>query len=306
MRIKTENTNLKKEIKKVKIIVDQDKNIKYETRNWVMKIIRVPIMLILNILPTTLARAVFLAFSGPNGDTRTVLHSAASYKALEVMYTFPTRHAKGETNASDFFWEYFLSNARAIRNRLSLVKREVIKAIENVNREKNIVNLMSLGSGSARAVFEGVNTLNRQHFIRIKLIDMSRKAIAFSQDLARSYNIDRIEWHQDYVQNLKKYCNNFQPEVVEMVGMLDYYHHDQAVDIIKNIHEVLAPGGWLITCNISPNLESPFVTKGINWPLIYRQPEELAELLNEGGFLPENLTLKYEPLKIHCLAVAKK
>ncbi len=63
--------------------------------------------------------------------------------------------------------------------------------------------------------------------------------------------------------------------------------------------------GQLITCNIVPNFESPFVTKGINWPLIYRRPEELARLLIKGGFQSEKIELKYEPFKIHCLAIAK-
>jgi SAM-dependent methyltransferase len=304
--MKTRNSNLKQEINKVKIMVDWDKNLTYETHNWITKVIRAPMMLFLNVLPISLARTVFLAFSGPNGDTRTVFRSVGTHKALEVMYTYPERRKQGEVSLSDSFWENFLSNARAIRNRLILVKKELLKAIKEVVPVRNDIKLLSLGSGSARAVFEAANVDHNQNKVKIKLIDMSRKAINFSRELARSYNINQLELHRDYAQNIKKYCNNFQPDVVEMVGLLDYFYHDQAVDLIKKIYEVLIPGGCLITCNICPNLESPFVTKGINWPLIYREPEELAELLIQGGFSPENFKLKYEPLKIHCLAIAKK
>lgn len=295
-------------IRKVLVVVDRDKNMKYEIHNWAIKIFRIPLMLILNMLPARLARAIFLAFSGPNGDTRTVFRSAGTYKALEVMYTFPVRRAKGETNKSDFFWEYFLSNARSIRNRLLLVKREILAAIKKSGQRKEEVRLLSLGSGSARAVFEAVSMLNNEPPVHIKLIDISRKAISFSKELALSFNLDqdRIEWHRDYAHNLEKYCQNFYPDVVEMVGLLDYYPKKLAVDLIAKIYKILSANGWLITCNIRPNLEAPFVTKGINWPLIYRSPQELAEIIIQGGFSPEYLKIVYEPLKIHGVAIVQK
>ncbi len=40
-----------KEKIQVPVIVDRDRTLNYETHNWIMKILRVPIMLFLNILP---------------------------------------------------------------------------------------------------------------------------------------------------------------------------------------------------------------------------------------------------------------
>jgi len=143
--------------------------------------------------------------------------------------------------------------------------------------------------------------------VQTKLIDMSRRALNSSRELADAvHRLDQIEWHRDYAQNLERYCDGFQPDVVEMVGLLDYYPYEQAVDLVAKIYKVLAPGGWLITCNIRPNLEQPFVTKAINWPMIYRSPQELASILIEAGFPVEHLKVVYEPLKIHGLAIAQK
>lgn len=297
---------LEKEIRKVKIIVDQDK--KYETHSWIMRIFRVPIITVLNLLPAKISRIIFLAFSGPNGDTRTVFRSVATHKALEVMYTYPERRKRKQTNISDDFWENFLSNARAVRNRLILVKKELTKVIKELSQRRDDIKLLSLGAGSARAVFEAIK--NNSQSVYLKLMDMNQLAIDDSKKLMHDLNLDRgeikIELHKDYIQNLENYCTNFYPDIIEMVGLLDYFPESQAIDLIKKIYNILAPGGYLITCNIVPNLESPFVTKGINWPLIYRQPDELAKLLIKGGFSSKNLKLKYEPLKIHCLAIAKK
>lgn len=306
--MENENNKLEKEIQKVKIIVDRDGNAKYETPNLAMSIIRFPIIFVLNLLPARVGKKIFLAFSGPNGDTKTVFRSVATHKALEVMYTYPERRERKETTISDDFWENFLSNARAVRNRLILVEKELRKVIGDISLRNNNIKLLSLGSGSARAVFEVIK--DNSHYVHLKLIDMSQQALDDGSKLIKNLNLDgsriKIEFHKDYIQNLENYCVGFQPDAVEMVGLLDYFAENHAIDLIKKIYKALVPGGYLITCNVVPNTESPFVTKGINWPLICRQPEELAKLLIKGGFSPENLTLKYEPFKIHCLAIAKK
>jgi ubiquinone/menaquinone biosynthesis C-methylase UbiE len=294
--------------KNVVAAIDKNEGFKYESRSWPMRLIHIPLMFILNLLPPKIARAIFLSFSGPNGDTRTVFKWVATHKALEVMYTYPERRKRGETTISDDFWENFLSNARAVRNRLILVKKVLSGIMKEMSLKKSNIKLLSLGSGSARAVFEIIGS--NAHPVQIKLIDMSQRAIKDSEEFIHSLSLDeekvKVEFHRDYIQNLERYCVDFEPDIIEMVGLLDYLPENQAVDLIKKIHKVLPSGGHLITCNVVPNLEALFVTKGINWPLIYRQPEELAHLLIKGGFPSENLILKYEPFKIHCLAIAKK
>lgn len=304
--LKMKNSINNSRVKDVSVVVDRDKNLKYETHNWAAQIFRIPILLILNLLPKRLARAIFLAFSGHRGDNRTVSRSVATYKALEVMYTFPARRTKGETNATDFFWEYFLSNARAFRNRIALVKREILTAIKEVEQRKKEVNLLSLGSGSARGVFEVLYALKGTPPVKAKLIDASKEAIFYSQELAHTFNINQIEWHQDYAQNLEKYCQNFQPDIVEMVGLLDYYPQEQAVDVVTKIYNILSPGGRLITGNVCPNFEKSFVDKGIGWQAIYRTPHELAEIMIDAGFSIEGINIVYEPFKIHALAICQK
>jgi len=295
-------------MQKISVVTDKDKNINYEVHGWPMKIMRVPIILLLNALPKKLAQNVFLAFSGSDGDPRKVFNSVTTYKALETLYTFPARRTRKETKAIDFFWEYFLSNSRAIRNRLELVKHELNNAIRNVDQKDQPVRILSLGGGSARAVLEVVKGLNGKLPTEIKLIDMSRDAINYSKELALSFDLnkERIEWHRGYAHNLERYCVNFHPYIVEMVGLLDYYPREQAIDLVAKIHNKLLPGGWLITCNIKPNLESSFVTKGINWPMIYRDPDELADILLNGGFSADQIRIVYEPLKIHGIAIAQK
>ena len=292
----------------VPVIVDKDKDLNYEQHNWIIKIMRIPIVFLLNMLPASAGKRIFTAFSNKKCGTKAVSRWVTTYKALEVIYTYPERRERKEISATDSFWGSFSSNSRAVRNRLKLVKRELLTAIKQVEERKSKISLMSLGSGSARAVIETLAQLDGLSPVQAKLVDMSRKAISFSQELAASCNVNqKIEWHRDYAQNLERYCSNgFQPDIVEMVGLLDYYPYYQAVDLITRIWKVLPNGGWLITCNIRDNFERPFITKSLDWPMIYRSPQELADILLEAGFLKENIKVVYEPLKIHGLAIAQK
>ena len=290
----------------VPVIVDKDKNLNYEQYNWIMKIVRIPIIFILNMLPSSWGKIVFTAFCNHRSDSSRVRRWATTFRALEIIYTFPLRRAKGKTSLMDTFWELFLSNARSVRNRLKLVEGGLITIVKEVRGRKSQVNLMSLGSGSSRAVIEVLAQLNGLFPVRVKSIDISRGAINFSRELAATYNVNQIEWYRDYAQNLEKYCDDFQPDIIEMVGLLDYYPDKQAIDLLKKIYKVLSPGGWLITSNIRSNFERPFVTKAINWPMIYRSPEELATILIEAGFRVEHLKIIYEPLKIHGIIIAQK
>ncbi|MDO8601465.1 MAG: class I SAM-dependent methyltransferase family protein [bacterium] len=284
-------------------MVDSNKNINYETNSW-LNILRIPLLLILNALPKKLAQKIFLAFSASDGDPTTVFYGATTYKALETLYTFRDRRDRGETTFFDFFWENFLNNARAIRNRLQLVKQELHRAIADVRQGNEPVRILSLGGGSARPVLEAVRD---EEAVKVRLVDISRDAIDYSKALAASFNLNgQIEWRRGFAQSIGKHCKDFDPNIVEMVGLLDYLTREQAIDLLAKIHNKLLPGGWLITCNIRPNIESPFVAKGINWPMIYRKPDELGDILVKAGFSIDKIRIVYEPLKIHGLAIAQK
>jgi hypothetical protein len=91
-----------------------------------------------------------------------------------------------------------------------------------------------------------------------------------------------------------------------MIGFLDYRPKDKAISSIKRIYDSLPCGGLFLTCNIKKNPEKLFLDWAVLWPMIYRDEKELADLLIQGGFSPENIQLIYEPFRIHRLAVCRK
>ena len=89
-----------------------------------------------------------------------------------------------------------------------------------------------------------------------------------------------------------------------MLGLLDYLPQKKAIKLSQKIRESLGSKGIFLTCNIRRNLERHFLRWVIDWPMIYRSPVEMAEVVAEAGFIDYRLI--YEPLRIHGLVVASK
>ncbi len=276
-------------------------------REGIIEWFRLGVIKLINSLPTKIAQALFLAFSGGKGDPTMVFHNVTTWKALEILYTYPERRRKKEVNIASVFWQNFLDNARSIRNRLALVKKELAIAIQVSARDNRTVHVLSIGSGSARSVLEAIASFNGDsRNIETMLIDINRTAIDFSKTLAEQLGINYTTRLTGNFFRLERDAVNFHPEVIELVGLLDYLTEKQVVTLLNKSLKLLTPGGFLIGGNIVPNAETPFVTKGINWPMVYRSPGELADLLIEAGFPPQNIKIIQEPLGIHALAVAQK
>ena len=257
----------------------------------------------LNNLPKEQAQAEFLRLSTEESDTRCVIDSIGTWRALEVLYTYTERLSRGLVSERDQYWQELLDNTKSIRNRLLLVKEELVSLIHVIETP---VHILSIGSGSARPVLEAIASLKGTPETKLLLVDQDETALDFSEVLAGEFQVNHTERKKGNFLRIARTCKDFQPHVVEMVGLLDYLEDDRCIHILKEVLKTLVPGGQLITGNIAPNLEAPFVTAGINWPMIYRTPEELQKLLEQAGFLSERTRIIQETLGIHTLAIAQK
>lgn len=295
---------LTKDILKLNISVNAPS---YEQkRKGIVEWTRKQFIKLLNVLPEKLAQFVFLAFSGKNGDTTVVFKHVGTWQALEPIYTYPERRIKGKTSLSSRFWWGILDNTKALRNRLTLVKKELSLSIQTITIGKDVVRILSIGSGSARSVIETIASFNGQWRTEVMLIDSDPTAIEFSKSLADQFHINYTTRFTGNFLYLERDVTQFNPDVIELVGLLDYFEDRIAILFIKKVIRLLTPQGYLITGNIVPNLERPFITKGINWPMIYRTPEELKNLLITAGFSERSIRIEKEPLNVHMVAVCQK
>ncbi len=286
------------------VIVDYDET--YEKNSIFREFLNLFIIPIINNLPTKL-------FLKTTKKAQEVHQHATTYKALEIVYTFDNKINFNEGILKGLLLSFFqkTNNAKALRNRLRLVKKKIKESIDYfLSKNKKEIQILSLASGSNKAVLETVSILKDKANFKIFSVDKHLDAIEYSKSLAKSLNIyDFCEWYQDTISNFLKICkeNNKKFDIIEMVGFLDYVEKDKAIYLFNEIFDILENDGFFICGNIKDNKERKFITEVIKWPgLIFRDEYDLLKILKNSKFKNSRYKIIYEPLKIHGIIFAYK
>lgn len=288
--------------------------IKYETRRWLYWL-TMPISWYLTawvilkklLMPNLKTNALF--FDGGGKACRAIKEGSASWRALDIIYNYPFGKKKGFEGLVDDFWVGMM-NAQAVRNRLKLVKIEVEQAVRRIYQrdEGKEVRILSLAAGSAQGIIEVISELRKdERIVRALLVDIDPTAVEYAKKLAEEFGVgEQITVVCDNAFKASKYARNFKPQIIEMLGLLDYLKDDIATKFIGQIREMLPAGGIFLTCNIAKNVERHFLKWVINWSMIYRSPGKIARILHGAEFTSDHFRIIYEPLGIHGLVIADK
>ncbi|HNY35722.1 MAG TPA: class I SAM-dependent methyltransferase family protein [Candidatus Pacearchaeota archaeon] len=262
-------------------------------KKWVYKILGLG-------LPKT--NSIF--FDGLGKESRKVKDYATTWRAMDIVYNHPFTQKWTFRGAIDeFYW--FGLNCQGLRNRLKLIKDELRKAILKVD-DGGEIRLVSLACGSAESVIEIIAEAKAKNkIIKAKFVDIDGDALERAKNLAKHYGVEnQIEMHKGSIYDVIESSREFKPQIVEMMGFLDYISQEEAISLLTKIRSILELNGYLITCNICPNIEQHFLKWVINWPMVYRNPKDLSDIAEKSGF--KDYRLIYEPLKVHELLIAKK
>ena len=243
-----------------------------------------------------------LWFDGLGLECRKVKEYATTWRAMDIIYNHPFPQNKTFRGLVDeFYWNSL--NCQALRNRLKLIKAELRSSISHIDTAE--VRIMSLACGSAEASIEIIAEYKKKgKIVKAVLVDIDKDALTRAEKLAEHYGIkDQIVTVNDSVYSVSEISRDFKPHIIEMLGLIDYISQDEAITLAKKIQESLEPLGFFLTCNISPNIEQHFLTWVINWPMIYRNPEDMVEIADRVGF--SEYRIIYEPLRIHGLLIAR-
>lgn len=298
-----------KETLKHKVIVDNDNNIGYEINSLFKRGINFFLIPLLNILPVK-SRGLI---KKSHASVREIVDNATSHKALEIIYKNGiSGHTKSFfSKISHKVW-FNTNNSKAARNRLKLVKREIESSILEIIKSKNEINIVSIAAGSARAIIESLEStiLDKNIKLNVMFVDKNPKALEYSYEFFQNSPLKELSnanfsWQEQTVNTFLDNCE-LSFDIIEMVGLMDYFSDDKALTIFKKIYNITSPNGYFVTANINDNSEKNFVTKAIGWPMIYRRAEEIGSLVADAGFTHTDMRLFYEPLKIHSVIIAKK
>jgi len=299
--------------KDFEVIVDKDASLNYEEKKW-LYFLSLPLMWVLTIWVIFKKKILKIKpkintflFDGLSRSCREIKKGAGSWYALDIIYNFEFGSRDGFRGRTSGFWIGMI-NAQAVRNRLRLVKRELIKAINECAQKEREVQLLSIASGSAQAVIEAIIEAGKEDIkIQAVFLDLDPTALDYSRKLAKKNGVEaQIKFIRGSTFNLERMINGVRPHIIEMIGFLDYRPQVRAIHLIKRIYNLLLPGGRFLTANICPNPEQYFLKWVIDWDMIYREPEGLGKIVIEGGFSPEGCRIICEPCKIHSLAICQK
>jgi len=297
----------------IQIIIDSDSSLGYETK-VLSNIFKFPLIFILTIwvalkkmiLGSKLRTNTFW-FDGISPVCRKIKENAMRWKALDTAYNYEFKKDNTFATRITDFW-LNIKNAQAVRNRLKLVKKELKQEIQNLSDKKLEIRLLSIAAGSAQGVIEVMADFKQKGIpTEAIFLDLDPTALEYSKKMAQKLGVaDQIKFVNKSVKELEEAVEDFKPNIIEMVGFLDYRPREKAINLIGKINQILDSNGVALISNIAPNIERYFLYKVMNWPMIYRSPEQLADVVVKGGFDPQKCEIVYEPLKIHGIAICRK
>ncbi len=294
------------------ILIDHDPSMRFEIQSVGRKIFNFFLVPLLNHLPT-----FFLPYAVKThrAAAKVVTHKT-QHTALEILYqngaTLPSRNFLEKIA----LWVWFgLDNPLAVRNRLKIVRREIQNELATQLAKKEIVTILSIASGSARAVLEAIaNSVEkyRDRKMVVHFLDKNPKATEYSKKLAEELklfphsNISMF-WITDTVGNYlkSKIHSKERVDIIEMVGLLDYFDAKKSEETFVSVRSLLSDNGLFVCANVADNSERPFLTNFLRWKMIYKSPEELLTLLQNAGFPKGNIVIFREPLKVHSVTSAR-
>lgn len=290
------------------IVVDHDPNIGYEVNGTLKSVFNFFFIPLLNSLPSGLREFV----KKTNKPARDIIEKATSHDAIEILYQEGQPHKARKPLQRFFHYVWFsTNNPKAVRNRLRLVERELVNAIRNNISNGDETSILSVASGSARAIAESVykpEFLN--HNITVSFLDKNPQALEYSKKLIDNKHFPNnfsFRWIEDFAKRFHNYYEEVsRPNIIETVGLMDYFDDDKVLEFFSHVYLYLRDGGTFITANIADNPERKFVTNLVGWEMIYRQPEEFYEIALKAGFKKENIKILLEPLRVHFVMIAKK
>ncbi|AKM82087.1 TPA: hypothetical protein DD449_03235 [Candidatus Berkelbacteria bacterium] len=208
-----------------------------------------------------------------------VRKGAARWPALEAVYNWcPSK--KGIWGILENFWMNVRS-AQALRNRKQIVVKLIREAVLEKIRTDGEARILSLACGSAQSVFEAIEGIDEN--VSVLAIDVDETAIEYSKKLAVKYGIKNIEWRKGNLVRPGSTAKDFEPNIVEIVGLFDYLKDSMIVRLIHSIEAMSTRGAVLVSAHIHPNSEMYFLADIADWDMIYRPLPEFKRIIREGG-----------------------
>ncbi|MCA9694951.1 MAG: cyclic nucleotide-binding domain-containing protein [Myxococcales bacterium] len=244
------------------------------------------------------------SFSKPRGY-------AGDYATIELIYQ---NEPKGDGRLGPLIDSWLLNrpSSRAVRDRRKLITDGLLERFAEYGTGRDdMYRVMSLGSGSARELFDMFMRMKDSRAVRATCLDIDMEALAFGSHLAHEYGLtDQFLWTKENVMHLGQPRGMTRPapqDVVYSSGLFDYLRDDIAIQILNWTRAALEPEGLAIIGNFADTCpDRALMDYILDWQLIYRTPDEMLDLFRRSAFRDDHLELRKEPNDVNLYVFARR
>jgi extracellular factor (EF) 3-hydroxypalmitic acid methyl ester biosynthesis protein len=212
------------------------------------------------------------------------------------------------------FDRFFLSQhaPQAVRNRTRLVARSIVEQCRR--RGAAGCRVVSVGSGPAIDVRWALDELapDQRRHVHVTLLDLDPAALDHAESSLAKYlppgQMQCVRENLFRLPKLRRAAAALEDaDLLICTGLFDYLNDDDATAMLATFWRSLAPQGSLLIFNFAPDNPSRAYMEWIgNWYLIYRDRQQMQQLAEQAGLLPNQFTIDAEPLGVNLFVRAER
>lgn len=162
---------------------------------------------------------------------------------------------------------------------------------------KKTISWLSVACGTGQPTFDAAEIIGKP--TTFTLVDTDKRATQFAAKLSKEYGINQSDIttvHMNAIKEsvaLRMLAKERQPNVIDAMGIFEYLQPDDAIGLLKTLHDSLPSGGVLVFTNMlhsHPHLH--LHQRGLGWPgVIQRSTTEMRQIITKAGIPPKSLTV---------------
>lgn len=182
--------------------------------------------------------------------------------------------------------------AQAHRNRVRYLKRRLTEETARVAGQGRQARILNLGCGPAGEIQEFLAQDEISNWADFRLLDFNDETLRYAEgrltDLRQRHHRDAVlAFEKRSVHQLLKDCarrvtGNY--DFIYCAGLFDYLSDRVCRRLTTMFYDMLAPGGLLITTNVSSaNPVRTGMAFILEWNLVYRDDQQMLQLIPDGA-----------------------
>ena len=229
------------------------------------------------------------------------LRRPGSWQAMQIVYA-----NQRPVDLIDRMAVRYNTISMASRNRRKLVTAKLAEVLAEMSGESRL-SVVGVGAGPGLHVQDAICRAGLQPTrVDAYLIDLDSDSFDYGRKYARERGLDgSVHFVQGDARQIRRVLPAVSPNVVKIVGLLEYLTDEQATELLAALFDVMAKGGRLLTHGMVDRFNTArFVARTFGLKHIHRTGDHVAQLLQSVGF--REIETFEAPMKVYPVLLAKR